>query len=568
MSQNEKLKKLLSEPDTVDFIIRRSDYFEDFLKEETGIVVAQTIGGRYALCYASQEDFRNAIQALGTNYINSVSIVLGLLDRASLEASGIIQVQNQPYLDLRGQGVLIGFVDTGIDYTLDTFRYEDGSSKILSIYDQTGDGNPPKGFFLGTEYTNEQINEALRSENPLDIVPEQDTAGHGTFLASVAAGRNVSGYAGAAPDSEIIAVKVRKARPFYLELFSVPKQQENAFESSAVMLGIEYILNKAREVNRPVVICIGLGSNFGSHDGYNIFGEYLSGISNLKGVCVCIAAGNESEARHHMLGTIPTKGATQNIDIKVGESAGDMIISIWNTVSDRISVSVRSPTGELVNRVPAKPDFRQSTDLVLEKSTVQIRYYFPMEGSGSQLTVVRLINSTPGVWTIIVHGDIILDGTFQAWLPMTGFVDPSVEFLASNPNFTVTTPATTIGLICCGAYDNKQNSLYRKSSWGPNRVNELVPDLAAPGVGVSGYYPYGLGTMDGTSVATAITSGASALMLQWGIVEGNDVALSTYQIRAYLVRGCNRSEGMIYPNTQWGYGTLNLIQSFQLMRET
>ncbi len=561
------LEELLNDPDTVDFVVRRTEFFDELVRNNPNIAIAQILAGRYALSYARQSVYQSIAASLGSGIISIASIVLGLLDRASLQSSGILQVHDQPYLELRGRGVLIGFVDTGIDYTLDCFKYEDGTSKIQYIFDQTAEGPHPEGFFVGTEYTNEQINAALRDPNPLTIVPEVDTSGHGTFLASVAAGREVGDSIGAAPDAEIIAVKLRKARPYYLRVYSVPANQENAFESSAVMVGIEYILKQARRLNRPVAICLGLGSNFGSHDAYSIFEEYLSGIANLVGVSLCVAAGNESQARHHAQGLITSTGGSYNMDIKAGENAGDIFLSIWSSAPDRMSVSIRSPTGEFISRLPARPGFQVVNRLVLENSSVAVTYLFPVEGTGGQFTLVKIIDATPGVWTVTVYGDLILNGVFHSWLPMTGFVDPSVEFLAANPYYTITVPGTMDGAITCGAYNSMTNSLYAKSSWGPSRTGGQYPDLVAPGVGVGGFYPYGAGTMDGTSIAAAITTGAAALMLQWGIVEGNDPAISTYQIRAYMIRGCNRSEALRYPNEQWGYGSLDLLQSFQLMRE-
>lgn len=560
-------EQLVKEPDVVDFIVRKSDTFEEFVLSHNDIASAFTIVGRYTFYYARPRAFEAIAAELGSSFISSASLVLGLLDRPSLETSGILQVQRQPYLDLLGRDVILGFVDTGIDYTLDIFRYEDGSTKIHYIYDQTLQGPSPEPNWLGTEYTEAQINEALKSSNPREIVPHEDTVGHGTFMASVAAGREVGDFIGAAPDAGIIAVKLRKARQFYLDRYLVPKDQENAYESTAVMLGVEYILSRAKKLNKPVVICIGLGSNFGSHDGYNIFAEYLSGISNLKGVCLCVAAGNESQARHHTQGVISAKGEVQNIDLKIGDREADVYISIWNNVSDRISVSVVSPTGETVGRLPAKAGTSRSTSLIMEPSIIEVAYFFPMEGTGAQMTVIRLTRASPGIWTITLHGDIILSGSYHAWLPMTGFVDPDVEFLSTSPYYTITVPGVMHGAICCGAYDAQQTSLYSRSSWGPTRIETMKPDLVAPGVNIGGFYPNGYGRMDGTSIATAIVAGACALMMQWGVVEENDTAFSTYQIRAYLIRGCSRSEGMQYPNPQWGYGVLNLMQTFQLMRE-
>lgn len=557
----------INSPDSVDFVTRQNSYFIEHARNDPGIVIAQTLTGGYLLCYIHRDEIESLATVLGPGFATTESIVLGTLVDSPLDASGITQIYNQPYLDLDGQDVLVGIVDTGIDFTQPAFIRDDGTSKIRYLYDQSVIGNAPEGFATGTEYTNEQINEALKSQNPYDIVPQRDTSGHGTFIASIAAGRKVDGFAGTARDADIIAVKLPLAKPFYLEAFFVPPTQHDAFSSSSVMVGVEYILQKARELGKPVAICIGLGTNFGGHDGFSVFAEYLGGIASQKGVCLCTAAGNESQARHHMEGKLKAAGDTQNVDIRVGDDAGDVMISLWNTISDRLSVAIRSPSGELVSRVTAKAGPSTVTKLVLERSVVVVRYFLPVEVSGAQLTVVQIRNATPGLWTIIVHGDIVLDGTFHGWLPLTGFVHESVEFLSASPYYTITSPGTMLNSICCGAYNSYNNSLYINSSWGPTRTPAMAPDLVAPGVNVLGYLPSGPKALSGTSIAAAITTGACALLLQWGIIEENDVAMSTYQIRAYLIRGCSRSTAMSYPNTQWGYGKLDLMQTFHMMRE-
>ncbi len=568
MTLDPEMVEFIDNPETIDFISIQSEVLIGLLKDNPDILFTQTLLGRYVIGYTNRQNINLIIENLGGSYISTIPYVTGLMDFRSLEESGIIQVQQNPYLDLNGRGVLVGFVDTGIDYTQDVFIYEDGTSKIQYLYDQTSRGNTPEGFFIGTEYTNAQINEALKSENPYEIVPQKDTVGHGTFLASIAAGRETSdGFMGAAPNADLIVVKLKNARPYFRELYLVPPEQENVYESSAIMAGIEYILTKARELNRPVVICIGVGTNLGGHDGFSLFEQYISEVAGLRGVCVTIAAGNENQAGHHMENTLKTTGEEQNIDIRAGENAGNIYISIWSSVSDRISLSVRSPTGELIGPLPAESGANLSTRLVLEQAGVSISYYFPVEGSGSQLSIVKLYNATPGIWTIIVRGDIVLNGTYHAWLPITGFVSPTVEFLTPSPYTTVVVPATAFGIITCGAYNSVTNSLYIRSSWGPSRLPLLAMDLVAPGVDVGGIFPTGPGNMSGTSVANAITAGACALLLQWGIVDKNDVAMSTFQARAYLIRGCGRNENITYPNPQWGYGTLNLLQTFYLMRQ-
>ena len=552
-----------------DFIVRRSEYIGNFAGDKN-ILFAQTIGGMYDLCYTDREYLPEIRKILGTNFIGSVSVLLGLQDTFHLDSAGITQIQYQPYLGLRGSGVIMGFIDTGIDYTLDIFRYEDGSSRIISIYDQSEKNYPPpEGFILGAEYDRAVINAALASGSPYDIVPVRDDSGHGTFLASVAAGRSrdySDDFSGAAPDCEIIAVKLRKARDFYIERYAVSGDTENIYESNAVMLGAEYIINKARSLGRPVVICIGLGSNSGSHDGFGIFEEYLTEISRIRGVCICVSAGNECQARHHTQGLI-SEGDTRSIDIKVGGSRGNIYMNMWNHASDKLSVSVRSPTGEVVGRVPARSNLTITEKMVLEPSEVSIEYYYPTEGSGDQLTVIRVLQATPGIWSVTVYGDMVISGIYDAWLPVSGFLPKETEFLSADPYGTITVPAAAQGVICCGAYDHLNNSLYFRSSWGPVRTGRTAPDLTAPGVNITGYYPAGRGTMSGTSAAAAVTAGAAALLMQWGIVLRNDPSMSTYQIKTYLIRGCGRNENMIYPNDQWGYGTLDLLKSFYRLRE-
>jgi len=508
------MEEFIRNPDTVDFIARRTEYLIGYIANNPEVLLTQTLAGRYTVGYTNQKNIPDIIKEFGPAFINSESYVCGLLDMESLETSGILQVQQQPYLSLRGRGVLVGIVDTGIDYTKESFIYEDGTSKVQFLYDQTLVGTPPPaGFFFGTEFTNEQISAALKLQNPYEAVPQRDLSGHGTFLASVAAGREeASGMIGAAPDADLIVVKLKKAQPFYLERYLIPPEQDFAYETSDIMIGIEYVLEKARLLGKPVVICLGLGTNFGGHDGTSIFEEYLTEISTLRGVCVCTAAGNESQARHHYQNILTSVGEEQNIDIRVGEKAGGFPVAIRSSAADRISVSLKSPSGELVGRVPARSGTRREANLVLEKTRVAIEYFFPAETSGDQITIVFFYNTTPGIWTIIVHGDIVLDGNYNAWLPLTGLVSPNVFFLNPSPYITVVVPASAFAIITCGGYNSATDSLYLNSSWGPTRAPVLKPDLLAPAVNVGGVFPSGNGTMDGTSVATAITAGASALL--------------------------------------------------------
>ncbi|MCL1878356.1 MAG: S8 family peptidase [Defluviitaleaceae bacterium] len=564
--QDLSLNELVTSPDIVPFVVRTELITEEYLAENPYVRAGMGLAGGYQIIYTNRANVGRVKLSFGgaTHLIHPP--VYGLMGTQALTASGITQVQQHPVLNLRGSGVIIGFVDTGIDYTQNAFRYEDGTSKIIAIWDQCVQGKPPEDFICGAEYSNEQINEALRSDNPYDILPHEDTVGHGTFLASVAASRENGQNLGAAPDSEIIVVKLRPARPFSYEYFLIPPTVEEAYSGDDIAMGVQYILEKSRSLGRPVVICIGLGTNFGSHNGFSVFETYLSTVASVRGVAICVAAGNEGNAGHHTMGKLERAGDSQDMELRVGTARQDILISIWNSAIDRISVSITSPTGENIARVPARSGASVTQRLVLEQSTVSVDYEFPVQRSGEQVTLIRILSATQGIWRITVHADSILNGTYHAWLPISNFIDPNIQFLSPIPNYTVTVPGSAMGVITCGSYNSQTNSLASTGSWGPTRLPSIAPDLTAPGENVSGIYPWGPGAMSGTSVSTAITTGACALLMEWGIVQGNEPMSDTSRIRSNLIAGCERDPANEYPNYQWGFGKLNLMGAFRMLR--
>lgn len=576
-------------PEIVDVMMRDEPAFRKYAQNKPYIKIGATFPNDLLLVYLPYNELINLIAATQSNYLRATPAPMGLLSRTGLIASGILQVQQRPYLDLRGRGVLIGLVDTGIDFTRPAFRYEDGSSKIKYIWDQEiSKGKPADGIIFGTEYTQEQINEALKKDNPFEALLHRDNVGHGTFMSGVAASREDNEYLGAAPDSEIIMVKLRPIKDYYRQRFRIPDLQENAYSEYDSMLGVQYILNKAAQLDRPVAICFTLGSTLGAHDGFSVIEDYLTNIGRKRGTAVIVAAGNESNAGRHVQGRINEKGDSATIEMRVGDNVPAASAYFWNRPQDATYLSVKSPTGEMVHKIPGLRDEQFTQKLVLEKSTVYINYFFPEAGLGHDATELIIDMPTPGIWTITVHGRIVLDGTFHAWMPMAGFMHPDVEFITPNPQYTITMPGTALGVITCGAYDQKSNSLYSASSWGPTRLPKPAPDLVAPGVDVQGILPIpgrskssaehtnfsqenlpnaGYGSMSGTSVAAAFTAGAAALMLQWGIVDQNYPRLNNLRIRAFMQQGCARSPNITYPNDQWGFGRLNLTETFNILRE-
>ncbi len=558
------IDEFVKQPDVVSLIAIYSNRFRTYVKDKPYIKVGTVLAGEYVIAYTKQDMVEQVVEDLGLGYVNSFVRILGLLGKESLDSAGISRVHNQPFLYLKGEGVLVGFIDTGIDYTKPTFIYEDGTTKIKYLWDQTLEGAPPNEMHFGAVFTDTDINEALKAEDPYSIVPSKDENGHGTFLASVAAGHEQNEYLGAAPNSDIVVVKLRKAKEYYIEKFLIPQDQNNVFDSNDVLLGIHFLVALASKLNRPLAICLGLGTTFGAHNGFSFFEQYLSILSRRAGLVFCVGAGNESNAKHHANGIFKKEGEKQTIPIKVGENVKSFSVSIWSVSYDKIAVGVKSPTGEIIDKSPIQPGYTFTKQLILEKTTITVEYY---EDSNS-LSVVRFIDPTPGIWDIEVYADSIVLGEYHAYLPLTGLVSPNVEFLTPNPNYTITIPGTAFDIITCGAYDMRDNSLYVSSSWGPTTAPRISPDLLSPGVNVRGVTPSGYSMMSGTSVAAAVTAGACALVLQWGMIERHDPGMNSNRVRALLIRGCERDKNVEYPNNQYGYGRLNLYQTFNKLRES
>ncbi len=556
------LEEFVKLPTTVDFQILLTDRFREYARTRPYLHIGTELASNYAVVYTNERYIDQLLSDLGSDFLSFYPKIMSPLDNASNEISGITPVLNQPFLELSGRNVIIGIIDTGIDYLKQAFRFEDGTSKILNIWDQTVDGKRREGLYYGSDYDQEQINAALASENPYEIVPSIDEDGHGTFLASVAASNETGEYIGAAPKANIVAVKLRRARDYYIRRYLLSQDNPNLYESSDFLLGIKYVLDRAIEYKMPAVICIGMGSNTSSHDGSTMFEEYISFVSQRAGYAFVTAAGNESNAKHHTQGQIENTGDTDNIGIKVGEQGASFTVLIFGPAFDKISAGIISPTSEVISRIPFKSGLEISDQLILEKTRFFIRYFKDINNS----IMVGLENATAGIWSIRLYGDNIVDGKYWAWLPITGQISESVEFIKPIPEYTIVYPAASRRSITCGAYNTADGSLFVSSSWGPTRLPRISPDFVAPGVRVKGIFPTGYGTMTGTSAAAAVTAGACALLLEWGIIRQNMPTINGDLIKSLLISGCDRTDTMDYPNIQWGYGKLNLYESFNFLR--
>lgn len=526
----------------------------------------QKINDIFEVAYLSRNS--NLLLNIQNYEYTSIPKCYTLLDESALEASGILRIQNQPALSLKGQGVLIGFLDTGINYENPVFRSSDGSTRVAAVWDQTDrSGTPPEGFIYGSEYTSTQINEALQSGNPREIVPVTDPDGHGTFMASVAAGTQIpeEEFIGAAPYAKIAMVKLKPAKEYLREFFFIPKNAE-AFQENDIMAGLEYLDRLARRLHMPMVVCFGLGTNMGSHTGVSHLASMLNAMALRVGRAIVTAAGNEGNERHHYFGRMEEGQPYQNVEISVGERVEGFAVELWARAPQRFIVEIISPTGE---RMPSEYILSGGREyrFLFENTSVTVDYRITGILDGAQVIYMRFENPSQGLWNIRVFPEADMASVFNMWLPMKELLSGEVFFVRSNPDTTVTVPATTIVPISVGAYDVRDNSIYLRSGRGFTPNGLVKPDLVAPGVGV-----FGAGqrnqftTRDGTSVAAAVTSGAVALVLEWGIVRGNYTTITNNEIKNVLIRGAARDSKRTYPDKAFGWGRLDLYQAFEDFR--
>lgn len=466
--------------------------------------------------------------------------------------SCINEVQNTRLLrgPLFGKGVLVAILDSGIDYENNDFRNQDGTTRILKLWDQTIDGNPPNGYAIGTEYTREQIDEAVQTGNR-QLVPSMDASGHGTAVAGVAAGngRNSEGvYRGVASESELLVVKLGNPR-----VGGFPRTTE-------LMQALNYVIDVAVEANKPLAVNISNGNTYGSHDGTSLLERFVDDVSGYGKTVICIGSGNEGTTAGHVSGRL-TEGETQEIQLAVQNNEPTLNLQIWKSYVDEVDISLIAPSGMRAGPIQQLLGPQRFS---LGETELLLYYGEPSPYSVKQEIYIEFLPRetyvNAGIWRMELIPRRIVEGAYEMWLPSQSALNVGTAFLNPSSELTLTIPSTASRAITVGAYDARLLS-YANFSGRGERLNK--PDLVAPGVdirtvGANNTYV----EVSGTSFATPFVTGGAALLMEWGIVNGNDPYLYGEKVKAYLRKGAKALPGFSeYPNNEVGYGALCVRQS-------
>ena len=528
----------------IELVVLYGDNFLRFKNSVDAIgAKVEDLGYGFGILIIKVNDLNRIIELEGLQYIELPKI-LYTSAYDSNRASCIPSVWNN--YNLTGEGILVGFLDTGIDYTHNAFKDADGNTRIEYIYDLEN----------RVVYDRNKINEALKSEDPFSVVPEIDLSGHGTHVAGIAcAGGNINfdNY-GVAYKSSIAMVKITGENSLRAAL------------STQLMRGLKFLMDKSNEINKPLVVNISLSTNDGSHNGSSLLEKYIQTFTQLQKAVIVVAAGNEGNSAHHVGGEMKKE---EDLDLNIGEGEKGIILDFYKPVLVDVSVEVISPTGVSTGPMELSESYKERF-VGREKIVVYSTGPKPFDIQGqTTISILPLGDTiTSGGWRIIVRKLNNYEGYFDIWLPIAEGLNERTRFLQPDVYNTLGIPATVEGVISVGSYNFLNNNLSAFSGRGVVRPEWLInPDLVAPGANIlSTVEEQGFDTKSGTSMAAPQVAGICALLFEWGIIRNNDPFLYGERIKYYLIKGAKRTIfGEAYPNPDLGYGFVCLDRTMELL---
>lgn len=546
-------------------------------KEEIMFELEELTGG-YGIVFIKEDRIMEFSRLEEVDYIEQPKRVWLTLNQGTAEiclnslqrTAGVID-ENTSLGDTRslyGEGILVAIIDSSIDYAHPDFRNEDGSTRILSLWDQTINSEtlnseeseffytPPEGFTIGTVFTEEMINTALAQINIQErrkIVPSVDISGHGTHVAGIACGngRQSDGrYRGVAPLSDILVVKLGD-----LEGVSFPR-------TTRMMEGVEYAVRFAEERGMPIAINLSFGNSYGSHSGIDMVASYLDSIATRWKSSICTGTGNDGNTARHAEGILK-KREEEEISMAISVAESSVNVQLWKAYQDSFAVEIISPSNQIIRLN------NNENRVILERfgeCILAINYGTPSPFQLLQeiyMEWIPLETYIPsGIWKFRLIPDEIKAGRYDFWLPSGNYVHATTRFLQPSSSTTLTIPSTTNRFISVGAYNGNNGQIAPFSGRGYTRTEQVKPDIVAPGVDIMSASPNNsYAIRSGTSMATPFVTGSAALLMEWGIIKGNNPYLYGENLKAHLIRGAEPLRNEDVPSERQGWGALCVSNS-------
>lgn len=586
----------------IDSECQRAFYSEDYVEFVVEQAFAEFVPLKEKCYYPIDDDIgilllktENAETLLAENYgPEMMPKIYGITDERSaiengndyLRASGSLQVQSPP-LSLTGEKVILGVIDTGIDYTSAAFRNEDGSTRILALWDQTAEqsliledghlGEPdntedsaeawniPVNVPYGTVYEKEDIDKALKG----NIVNSTDTNGHGTAMADAAAGNGRDRkhpFPGAAPNAELVIVKLRPAKRILRDYYFVPENQE-CYQESDILTAAKFVASFVKPGQTAVTMVLGISNTLTNHSGTGLLSSYLNRLTEKKNLLAFASGGNEGNGAGHYAGLF---GETRAVaEFRVGAAVKGICMEIGGQLPGLFEVAIKAPGGETTPYVSPKDGRRRSFRFIYEKAAVSFWMTDNDQNSGRQAVFMRLENPSPGIWTIYLRNmeknpiaNIYLN-RFHIWMTLQKYRDEQIYFLEPSPDVTITEPGNASGVFTINGYNSRRGSFMLQSGRGFTADGVIKPEVTAPGTDISTI----VGSFGGNGMAAAVAAGISAQFLQWAVTEKNRPLIAIKEVKSLFVRSAVRMDEDIYPNVRWGFGRMDIQELFRILAE-
>lgn len=569
---NDKFTEFYLSDDYETYII---EYTGDILKafEKIDYAAITVTGPVFALVAAPKGELNRLLDDIPEIIYVENSFPYTLSPSEVVDTNSYYNFMEGTNSSLNGEGVIVGIISTGIDYLNPRFTDVTGNTRVIAIWDQTLQQGPkPSSIAYGTEFSSENINDAIKLKNnggdPYTIVNHRDEKGDGTSIAGIIGGRKLDPkdlLVSAAPKCEFAIVKLKNAKKSTLELNGIDKEGVDVYESADIRTALLYLSELQIKENKPMVIYTPFGSNIGGHDGDGPIERFIDSLIQRRGLEAVGNTGAEAMAHTHTSGVISSTGKEQIIEISVDPRQKDLYFIIWAKRPDKISIGLTPPTGNGTGRIPAIFTEGEEVRIQIGSNVATVRYHVSFT-NGDQYIGVLIRNVQSGVWKVNVYGDYIVNGRYDVWLFQRYLLYENTKFLINDPFITLRLPSTAVNVLATSYYDSKTRVPVPMSGRGFTRDGRIKPDVCTGGTDI---LTTGLEGKDivisGAAAAGAIVCGAVALVMQWGLVQGNDKNLFTPKIRSYIIKSVIEVDGVIYPNPQCGYGMLDFKKLYETL---